>query len=222
MSEPSRQSASPRSPVPGTPATDVLRARRNDRFERLVAAGRALMREHGTQFTVPDVARTARTSLRAFYECFSNKDELLFVVFQRAIEEAAEGLTAAIDAHDDPRDQLQAYVQQLFRNTFADEHPEMAPMIELHLQLATENPAGLAHILQPQNDVLVDVLRRGVEMGVFRDDIAVESLALLVSQTLITAVHSRALGSHLMSGQTTVDDVWSYCLGAVTPLPDRT
>ena len=190
--------------------------RRADRLDRLVIAGRSLMQERGnTEFSVPDIVRRARTSLRAFYEFFSSKDELLLLVFAQAIAETAAGLHEAIERYADPVDQLQAYVHQLFSGTFADDHPEIPAMIGLHLHLATANPSALAEVLAPQSDILIGILQRGIAEGSFRSDMDVRSMAMMVSQTLIAVVHTQALGTYLLHGPVTVEEVWSYCFGGV-------
>src|SRR5205823_601433 len=98
---PPASSASP--PTPVGRAAWAAQARREDRFRRLVAAGRFLMQQTAsTEFSVPDVAARARTSLRAFYEFFANKDELLIVVFEQAIQATAVGLREAVAACADP------------------------------------------------------------------------------------------------------------------------
>jgi AcrR family transcriptional regulator len=191
-------------------------ARREDRFRRLVAAGRLLMQQTAsTDFSVPDVAAEARTSLRAFYEFFANKDALLIVVFEQAIQETAVGLREAVAAGTDPAAQLEAYVRRLFGETFDEDHPEMRAMIGLHLRLAVENPAALAQVLAPQDEVLLDILRRGVAARVFRTDIDVAALAMVVSQTLIAVLHTKALAAEVNAAHVTVDEVWRFCHGAV-------
>ena len=201
-------------------SVEGARSRAADRYDRLVAAGRSLMQDHGsTEFAVPEVARRARTSLRAFYELFANKDELLLAVFDQAIRETADRLRAAIAGHDDPVDQLGAYVRTLFSGTFDDDHPEIPAMVGLHLRLAAEDPSALATVLAPQTELLVDVLQRGAIARRFRRDIDVGALAVIVSQTLIATVHTKALGAHLVGTEVDVEAVWAFCLAGVSPPP---
>jgi AcrR family transcriptional regulator len=200
-------------------SVEGARSRAADRYDRLVAAGRSLMQDHGsTDFAVPEVARRARTSLRAFYELFANKDELLLAVFDQAIRETAARLRAAIADHDDPVDQLGAYVRTLFAGTFDDDHPEIPAMVGLHLRLAADDPSGLAAVLAPQTELLVEVLQRGVTAGRFRRDIDVGALAVIVSQALIATVHTKALGAHLVGTEVDVEAVWAFCLAGVSPV----
>jgi AcrR family transcriptional regulator len=199
---------------------DAVSVRRAERRARLVVAGRSLMRERGsTEFTVPEIVARARTSLRAYYENFDKKDDLLLAVFAEAILETSAGLERATAAVDDPLARLEAYVRQLFGGTFDDHHPETSAMIALHLRLATEQPVALAEAFAPQMRVLTAIMRDGGEAGVFRRDTPPEVLAMLVSQLLVSVVHSLALGRALMARSASVDDVVQFCRNAVVADP---
>ncbi len=183
---------------------------------RLVTAGRELMQERrSTDFTMQAVAERARTSLRTVYEQFANRDEFLLAVFEQAIAEAAVPLREATATAPDARGRLRAYIGHLFRVTFVEEHPEMPALIALHMELARTNPSALARVLAPQQAVLEDLLRAGVADGSFRDDVDVGSLAIMVSLTIIGALHMNALGSHLGS-DVDAEALFRFCLGAVS------
>ena len=198
---------------PAAVADSVLAA---DAADRLIAAGRRLMQERrSTDFTMQDVAERARTSLRTLYEQFGNRDDFLLAVFEHAIAESAEPLADAVSSGGtDPIDRLHAYISHLFDATFAEEHPEMPALIALHMELARTNPSGLARVLAPQHAVLVELVREGVERGSFRADVDAISLATMVSLTVVSALHSNALGSHFGS-EVDGETLFRFCLGAV-------
>ena len=202
--------------APSARTAEGANRRAADRFARLVAAGRMLVRESGsTDFGVPEVAKRAHTSLRAFYEFFANRDELLLAVFGDFITEATVYVRAAVEVYDKPIAQLQAYVHTLFLGAFAHSRAEARAMVTLHLRLVHENPSALAEILEQQNGPLADILHLGVADGTFRDDIEVGALAMILSQTVLAAVHTAAIGSQLVNYEVGVEDVWAYCLGGV-------
>lgn len=187
-----------------------------ERRDRLVHAGRELMRDtSSTDFALQDVAERARTSLRAFYEHFTSKDDLLLAVFSEAIRESAQPLSEALASSDDPVVQLGAYVDLLFRATFDDVHPETPAMIGLHLHLARTNPEALAAILAPQNEILVAILSRGVASGAFRNDLDVGPLAMLVSQVIISTLHTNALSPHLVGVRVGPEELRRFCVAGV-------
>jgi len=204
------------------PATTTTTTTTREAGDRLIAAGRALMQDRrSTDFTMQAVAERARTSLRTVYEQFASRDDFLLAVFRQAIAESAEPLRAAVARAGDGPARLRAYVEQLFDATFAEEHPEMPALVALHMDLARTNPSALAGVLAPQQEILVDVLRGGVADGSFRDDVDVTALAMLVSLTVIGALHSTALGTHFGS-EVDAERVVRFCLGAVArPDGDR-
>jgi AcrR family transcriptional regulator len=199
-----------------TRSLTVARARAVDRYERLVGAAFDLLAETGsTDFTLQDVAVRAKVSLRAFYQHFSSRDDLLLAVFEHGIASSRPVLAEAMARHADPVEALHAYVTTFFGLVFDDEHPQNRPLTAHHLHLAQTNPSALARALAPRDELLLGALRRGVEAGVFRSDIDVGSLALLLSQTLTAIVHTNVLGTHVVGAPLDVDTVWAFCLGAV-------
>lgn len=165
----------------------------------------------GVDFTVHEVARMAQTSLRAFYEHFANKDELLVAVCTAAIAEIADRLAEAVAEHDDPADQLRAYIETLFHATFDEEHPEMAAMIAFHLHLVKAAPAALDAILEPRMRILVDVVERGVRTGRFRTGLPPETAAAMISDLLVHTLVTNAFGG----GEPRGAEVVEFCLSAV-------
>ena len=197
-------------------ATASLSVRRSERRTRLIQAGRTLMRVTGaTEFTVPQVVAEARTSLRAFYENFANKEDLLLAVFAEAVLETTDGLRDATASVRSPEDRLDHYIRQLFNGTFDAEHPETVPMIALHLRLATEQPAALAEAFAPQLDLLTSILADGARRNMFRRDTRPDVLAMLVSQLLVSVVHTEALTRELAVPAVSVDDIVQFCRSAV-------
>jgi AcrR family transcriptional regulator len=60
-----------------------------ERRERLVAAGYTLYANRGfPDTTIERLCAAARISNRAFYECFSGRDELMRVVYDRCVQES--------------------------------------------------------------------------------------------------------------------------------------
>jgi AcrR family transcriptional regulator len=195
---------------------DPARVRAGERYDRIIATTWALIRRTGSiDFTLHDVAIGARMSLRTFYKHFSGRDDLLFAVWEDGITTSLPRLRTAMEQHDDPLDALHAFVETIFRLVFDDDHPENRPLVGYHMHLAQTNPSALAGALAPRDALLRDVLARGVERGVFRDDIAVDSLATLLSQTLIALMHNNVLGTHAVGAPLDRDTVWAFCMGAV-------
>jgi AcrR family transcriptional regulator len=195
---------------------EPARARAVERYDRLVGAAFDLLGETGsTEFRLQDVAQRAKVSLRTFYQHFASRDELLLAVFEHGIASSTPQLAAAMARHDDPVESLHAYVSTFFGLVFDDDHPQNRPLTAYHLHLAQTNAGALARAHAPRDELLRGALQRGVDSGVFRSDIALDLLALLLSQTLIALVHTNVLGTHVVGVPLDVDTVWAFCLGAV-------
>ena len=61
------------------------------RVDRFIKTAVEILGETGrTDFTVQEVVARSKTSLRAFYQHFSSKDELLLALFDRTIAQSAK------------------------------------------------------------------------------------------------------------------------------------
>src|ERR1044072_5996381 len=73
-----------------------------ERRERLVSAAYGLYADPGfPETTIERLCAAARISNRAFYECFSGRDELMQTVYDRCVHETLEVMTKAIDQAPD-------------------------------------------------------------------------------------------------------------------------
>src|ERR1700748_1013022 len=71
-----------------TAPSDEAEITRGDRFIKTAVS---ILGETGrTDFTVQEVVARSKTSLRAFYQHFRSKDELLLALFNRTIAQSAE------------------------------------------------------------------------------------------------------------------------------------
>jgi AcrR family transcriptional regulator len=203
-------------------AAPSARERAEPRFERIVDAAYSLIGEsRGTDFTLQEVASRAGVSLRAFYQHFDGRDDLLLTVFARGINITVPLIRQEIDKHDDAAHQLRAFVETSFQLVFDERRPQSRPLTHYHLRLTQTDPEALGRILAPRNELLLGILRRGIDSGAFRRDIPLPQLTVLLSQTLLAMMHTNVLGTHVAGESLDVTNVWRYCLGAVSPLVPR-
>src|ERR1700728_1985795 len=104
----------------GSKAAPAARAGRPRRFEAedelrlLLDAALTVMERNGyADAAVADILREADLSTRSFYRHFGSKDQLLCALFRREAEEAAIRLNAKVDATDDPRAALDAWIDEI-------------------------------------------------------------------------------------------------------------
>jgi len=163
----------------------------------------------GLAFTVQDVVDRSKLSLRSFYQTFASKEDLLLALFEECVASAAEWQRGRMAKHDDPIDQIRVFLTSLWTGKLS---PEVVRALALYnLSLAATRPSDLAHALEPQLEVLLEAVERGIAAGVVRDDIGSRRLAEILLHTGNAAVHTTILHT----GTESPDDVWAFCLGGI-------
>jgi AcrR family transcriptional regulator len=175
-----------------------------------VQAAMDLLNESGgLAFTVQDVVDRSQLSLRSFYQTFASKEDLLLALFEECVASAAEWQRGRMAKHDDPIDQIRVFLTSLWTGKLT---PEVVRALALYnLTLAATRPGDLAHALEPQLEVLLEAVERGIAAGVVRDDIGSRRLAEILLHTGNAAVHTTIL----QTGNESPDDVWAFCLGGI-------
>jgi AcrR family transcriptional regulator len=200
----------------------TARERAVSRSERFIAVATELLFETGSlDFTVQDLVERSGMSLRSFYQHFASKDELLLAVFEEAIRAYVDALRESIEEIDDPVEKLRCYITGFYDAGDKANRPASAALSRYLLGLTTAEPAELARVLQPQTALLAEIIDAGVAAGRLRRDIPASVLTLLVTQTLMSAVEMKVLGSHLIGERVTAEELWRFLTGGVSE-PVRT
>src|ERR1700691_6561576 len=104
----------------GSKAAPTPRAGRPRRFEAedelrlLLDAALVVMERNGyADAAVADILREADLSTRSFYRHFESKDQLLCALCRREAERASARLAAKVEAGEDPRAALDAWVDEI-------------------------------------------------------------------------------------------------------------
>jgi AcrR family transcriptional regulator len=139
---------------------DRARGRSLERMTRLVAAARDLANDTGSaEFTVVQVARRAGFSLKAFYQCFSGKDELLLALVEEDSGMGAYLLADHLSRYSDPVERVRTYVEGLFELLT---HPGAVGyagvLVREHRRLGEGSPGELEQALAPLVDLLASEL----------------------------------------------------------------
>jgi AcrR family transcriptional regulator len=191
------------------------------RQERLIDAARELATETGSAaFTVAEVARSARVSLKGFYACFAGKDDLLLALLEEDSRVGATLVAEQVAAHDDPVDRLRAYVHGLFSLVARPGAlGYVGVLVREHRRLGEERPDDLRAALAPLVDLLARELagaataRRAITPDPGRD-------AETVFGLLLAGVHEVTLGRRDPYDEAA--DLWRLCWsGLGTTAPDR-
>ena len=199
-------------------STRTARARAASRSDRFIAAATELLDEtERTDFTVQEIVERSQMSLRAFYQHFASKDELLLALFEEAIRAYITRLRVAVEGHDQPVAQMEAFITGLYGTVEGTTTPSTRALTLYHLRLAESRPNEFAHALAPQIELLMEVIEAGVASGQFRGDIEPPQLAMIVMQCLVSALQMNVLGIHLTGAKVTADDLAAFCLAGLRP-----
>src|SRR5262245_36344777 len=169
----------------------AARSRAEQRVQRLLEAAFELIDEKGTsEFTIQEVVDRSKQSLRAFYQYFDGKDELLFALFEECIRESTEDLRAAVEAESAPLDRLRAFTIRLHEwceplgtRRKRGSHNRI-PMSEFSLQLALKDPDSVTAVMAPVSRMLIDLLDAAAAAGAIRVP-DTRRAAILLQQTVM-------------------------------------
>ncbi|WP_083443257.1 TetR/AcrR family transcriptional regulator [Mycolicibacterium aurum] len=177
----------------------------------------AILGETGrTDFTVLEVVERSKTSLRAFYQHFATKDELLLALVERIMADAGERWRA--EAERLPSDEA---LRMLIDRISAPAESTTQDSINRGLtyyndHLLETRPKEFAKVLSPLHRLLGDILRRGIDEGTFRADLDVDTDAAILMQTVLGAMRLRELGTELNGVPIEGADIYAFCIRALT------
>jgi AcrR family transcriptional regulator len=192
---------------------DAARRKAESRTDQFMKSALAILGETGrTDFTVLEVVERSKTSLRAFYQHFATKDELLLALIDKIMSESTkrwrdetngvnstEALRLLIDrisapAHSSTQDSINRGL------TFYNDH------------LAETLPREYARVLSPLHQLIGELLKRGIAEGAFRSDVDVDTTGALIMQVALGAMRLRALGAELNDVPIDGAHVYEFCV----------
>jgi AcrR family transcriptional regulator len=135
--------------------------------------------------TISDVAREAGLSDTTIYDYFSTKEELLFSIPVATTRKFKELIEFNLKSVRDAGSRIRAFIY--FTLSFYISHPHYASMYLLNLKHNRKFSETEAHtIIREIYDILVDVIRKGIESGEIKKEI---DPSLLRSSILGTIEH---------------------------------
>ncbi len=195
----------------------AARSRAEERVQRFLEAAFALIDEKGTtDFTIQEVIDRSNQSLRAFYQHFDGKDELLLALFEETVREAAEDIRTSVDAETKPLDRLHVFVLSLHAWCDPHERPRKRgshsrmPIMDFMLRLAADHPERVKAGVAPVSTMLVELLDEAVAGKAMKIP-DTRHAAALIQQT----VFSSWLGDRLVHNpraRPSAEETWAFCL----------
>ena len=137
---------------------DEIEVTRGDRFIKTAVA---ILGETGrTDFTVQEVVARSKTSLRAFYQHFSSKDELLLALFDRTIAQSAQMWRAETTGLDSTA-ALKLVIDRISQQPESSTQDSLNRALSLYNQhLAETRPREYARVLSPLHQLIRDIVGR--------------------------------------------------------------
>jgi AcrR family transcriptional regulator len=211
MSEPAwRQRAVSRS-------LTAARSRAEERVQRFLDAAFALIDEkETTDFTIQEVIDRSGQSLRAFYQHFNGKDELLLALFEETVREAADDIHRAVDAETKPLERLRVFVLSLHGWCDPYERPRKRgshnrlPIMDFMLRLAADHPDRVKAAVAPVSGLLLALLDDAVAAKAIRIPDTRHATALIQQTVLSSWMADRLV--HNPRARATAEETWEFCL----------
>ena len=172
--------------------TDVTRA------DRFIKTAVSILGETGrTDFTVQEVVARSKTSLRAFYQHFTGKDDLLLALFEKTIAQSAKAWHADTTGLASTA-ALKLVIDRISEQPESSTQDSLNRALTLYNQhLAETRPRDYARVLSPLHQLIRDIVGQGITEGVFNPGIDVGAATAIVMQTVMGAQRLHWLGAEL-------------------------
>ncbi len=184
--------------------------------DRFIKTAVAILGETGrTDFTVQEVVARSKTSLRAFYQHFTGKDELLLALFDRTIAVSAEAWRADTTGLDSTA-ALKLVIDRISEQPESSTQDSLNRALTLYNQhLAETRPRDYARVLSPLHQLIHDIVGRGITEGVFNPGIDVGAATAIVMQTVMAAQRLHWLGAELNGTPVDAGQLYDFCSRAL-------
>jgi uncharacterized protein (TIGR00369 family) len=186
------------------------------RADRFIKTAVEILGETGrTDFTVQEVVARSKTSLRAFYQHFSSKDELLLALFDRTMAQTAQSWRAETNGLDSTS-ALKLVIDRIGAQPQSSTQDSLNRALSLYNQhLAETRPREYARVLSPLHRLIRDIVGQGITEGVFSPGLDVGAAAAIVMQTMVGALRLRWLGTELNGTPIDAAQLYDFCTRAL-------
>lgn len=186
------------------------------RGERFIKTAVEILGETGrTDFTVQEVVARSKTSLRAFYQHYASKDELLLALFDRTMAQSARAWRAETTGLDSTA-AMKLVIDRISAQPESTRQDSLNRALSLYNQhLAETRPRDYARVLLPLHQLIRDIVQRGITEGVFRPGIDASAAAAIVMQTVLGAQRLHWLGAELSGAPVDAAQLYDFCIRAL-------
>ena len=197
----------------------AARARALAHSSRFLAAALELVQETGrVDFTVQNLVDRSNLSLRSFYQHFDGKDELLLALYENLTRQFISDIRSEVMAAENPLGQLEAFCRGFLSRAGESKFSGGRVVTIYHLGLEIDRPADFDKFWQPQLRLLTQILTDCIKARVVRNDLSAAQLTMLLNSTLQSLSQIGIVHTRIEGGDLSEDEMWSWCLHAVSPL----
>jgi AcrR family transcriptional regulator len=196
----------------------TARARALARSSRFLATALELVEESGrADFTIQALIDRSNLSLRAFYQHFAGKEELLLALYENVTGQFTEGIRQEVAAADGPMEQLEAFCRGFLSRAESSEAVGGRVMTIYNLSLEIERPEDFAKIWEPHQKLLTKILSACSRAGLVRKDLSPAQLTTLLNSTLTSLAQIGVFQLGTKGSELSEDQLWSWCRQALSP-----
>jgi AcrR family transcriptional regulator len=182
----------------------TARARALARSSRFLATALELVQESGrADFTIQALIDRSNLSLRAFYQHFAGKEELLLALYENVTSQFTEDIRQEVAAADGPMEQLEAFCRGFLSRAESSQNLGGRVATIYNLSLEIERPAEFAKVWEPR-------------AGLVRKDLTPAQLTTLLNSTLTSLAQIGVFHAGNRGADLSEDDMWAWCRQAVS------
>lgn len=199
----------------------TARARALARSSRFLATALELVEESGrADFTIQTLIDRSNLSLRAFYQHFAGKEELLLALYENVTSQFTEGIRQEVAAADGPMEQLEAFCRGFLSRAESSEKVGGRVMTIYNLSLEIERPDDFAKIWEPHQRLLTKIITACSRAGLIRKDLTANQLTTLLNSTLTALAQIGVFQLGVKGAVLSEDQLWAWCRQALMPPED--
>lgn len=196
----------------------TARARALARSSRFLATALELVEESGrADFTIQTLIDRSNLSLRAFYQHFAGKDELLLALYENVTSQFTESIRQEVSAADGPMEQLEAFCRGFLSRAESSSAVGGRVMTIYNLSLEIERPEDFAKIWEPHQKLLTKILTACSRAGLVRKDLSPAQMTTLLNSTLTALAQIGVFQLGIKGANLSEEQLWAWCRQAVSP-----
>ncbi|CAM3373338.1 MULTISPECIES: TetR/AcrR family transcriptional regulator [Brevibacillus] len=155
-----------------------------EKYQAIIdAAVRVIARQGYHNAQVSKIAKEAKVADGTIYLYFENKDDILISLFNEKMGHFIETCRERILEAKSAEQKLYALVHTHFSQLSRDQDLAMVTQIELR-QSNPEISEGIGNVMKQYFDLIDEVIREGMDAGIFRPDIEVRLARKMIFGTL--------------------------------------